>query len=315
MPGERDARRDLVGAFGQRGDEVELRRGAARTTAHAPPPMPRRPAPPTRRTAPPAGARSARPGSLSRSGRCPVTPSTSASGTLGGAAAASARVAARSGRPIMSTHAPLASQRPPQRRSAQDAGAWRSLALARAIGKARRARAPVQRTSRRATFARDLTKATRDGERPAPTRARRPAHPVPELCAPRPRHRRPACRAALEKAGHTVWWDALIEGGANFASSIREALDAADVVIVLWSRSSVESDWVRDEAAQGRDRHRLVPLSIDGSQPPLGFRQYQVIDLATLARRCRRARDCRHPPRRRGRGRSGRRTRAAARRR
>ena len=84
----------------------------------------------------------------------------------------------------------------------------------------------------------------------------------------------------LAQAGHTIWWDALIEGGANFSSSIREALDAADVVIVMWSNSSIESDWVRDEAAQGRDRHRLVPLSIDGSQPPLGFRQYQVIDLS-----------------------------------
>ena len=84
----------------------------------------------------------------------------------------------------------------------------------------------------------------------------------------------------LGQAGHTIWWDALIEGGANFSRSIREALDTADVVIVLWSDSAVESDWVRDEAAQGRDRHRLVPLSVDGSQPPLGFRQYQVIDVS-----------------------------------
>ncbi len=84
----------------------------------------------------------------------------------------------------------------------------------------------------------------------------------------------------LERAGHIVWWDALIEGGAKFASSIRNALDSADVVIVLWSQSAVESDWVRDKAAQGRDRRRLVPLSIDGSKPPLGFRQYQVIDIA-----------------------------------
>jgi TolB-like protein/Flp pilus assembly protein TadD len=86
--------------------------------------------------------------------------------------------------------------------------------------------------------------------------------------------------AALEHAGFTVWWDALIEGGAAFASSIAEALDKADAVIVLWSKSSAESDWVRDEAAQGRERHRLVPLSLDGTKPPLGFRQYQVIDLS-----------------------------------
>jgi TolB-like protein/Tfp pilus assembly protein PilF len=37
---------------------------------------------------------------------------------------------------------------------------------------------------------------------------------------------------------------------------------------------------VRDEAAQGRDRHRLVPLSLDGTAPPLGFRQIQMIDLS-----------------------------------
>ncbi|HEX6741724.1 MAG TPA: TIR domain-containing protein [Sphingomicrobium sp.] len=85
--------------------------------------------------------------------------------------------------------------------------------------------------------------------------------------------------AALQQAGYTVWWDALIEGGATFSKSIAEALDSADAVLVLWSARSIESDWVRDEAAQGRERHRLVPLSLDGSHPPLGFRQYQVIDL------------------------------------
>lgn len=86
--------------------------------------------------------------------------------------------------------------------------------------------------------------------------------------------------AALAERGYTVWWDALIEGGAQFARSIREALEAADAVVVLWSKTSVDSDWVCDEAAQGRDRRRLVPLSLDGSLPPLGFRQYQTIDLA-----------------------------------
>lgn len=86
--------------------------------------------------------------------------------------------------------------------------------------------------------------------------------------------------AALDKAGYTVWWDALIEGGTRYAASITEALEAADAVVVLWSRRSVDSDWVRDEAAQGRDRHRLVPLSLDGTLPPLGFRQIQMIDLS-----------------------------------
>jgi TolB-like protein/Tfp pilus assembly protein PilF len=85
---------------------------------------------------------------------------------------------------------------------------------------------------------------------------------------------------ALANAGLEVWWDALIEGGAAFAHSIRSALDTADVVIVAWSKTSIDSDWVRDEAAVGRERKRLVPLSLDGSEPPLGFRQYHVIDIS-----------------------------------
>ena len=86
--------------------------------------------------------------------------------------------------------------------------------------------------------------------------------------------------AALGVAGYTVWWDALIEGGAGFARTINVALDKADAVIVLWSATSIESDWVCDEAASGRDRKRLVPLSLDGTLPPLGFRQYHAIDLS-----------------------------------
>jgi len=84
--------------------------------------------------------------------------------------------------------------------------------------------------------------------------------------------------AALRQAGYAVWWDEMIEGGAAYAKTIGTALQTADVVIVLWSATSVESDWVRDEAAQGRDRQRLVPLRIDKTRPPLGFGQYQAID-------------------------------------
>ncbi|MCY7398421.1 MAG: TIR domain-containing protein, partial [Sphingomonas bacterium] len=87
--------------------------------------------------------------------------------------------------------------------------------------------------------------------------------------------------AALAKRGYIVWWDGLIEGGVSFAKSIRDALEAADAVVVLWSLKSVDSDWVCDEAAQGRDRQRLVPLSLDGTMPPLGFGRIQTIDFAS----------------------------------
>src|SRR6187551_3220875 len=85
---------------------------------------------------------------------------------------------------------------------------------------------------------------------------------------------------ALESAGLAVWWDGLIEGGAAFAKSIEGELEHCDAVIVRWSKASAESDWVLDEASQGRDLRKLVPVSIDGTLPPLGFRQYHAIDLS-----------------------------------
>ena len=91
--------------------------------------------------------------------------------------------------------------------------------------------------------------------------------------------------AALSAAGLDVWWDHLIEGGAAFAKRIESALESADAVVVLWSARSIESDWVLDEAARGRDLRKLVPASLDGTPSPLGFRQYQTVDLAPWRQR------------------------------
>lgn len=84
---------------------------------------------------------------------------------------------------------------------------------------------------------------------------------------------------ALESAGHSVWWDQHIAGGQQYAEEIEQALESADAVVVVWTDSSCRSSWVRDEAASARDRGSLVPVCLDGCTPPLGFRQYQAIDL------------------------------------
>lgn len=87
--------------------------------------------------------------------------------------------------------------------------------------------------------------------------------------------------AALERDGHQVWWDRHISGGQEFAEAIEQALNSADVVIACWTANSVRSPWVRDEAAAGRDTARLVPVTLDGCPAPLGFRQFQTIDLSS----------------------------------
>lgn len=84
----------------------------------------------------------------------------------------------------------------------------------------------------------------------------------------------------LERAGHDVWWDRHIRSGSEFAGAIEEALKRADAVLVLWSEESVRSSWVRDEAAEGRDSGRLVAAVLDGSRPPIGFRQFQSTNLS-----------------------------------
>jgi adenylate cyclase len=83
----------------------------------------------------------------------------------------------------------------------------------------------------------------------------------------------------IGRAGHEVWWDRHIQGGSRFTNEIDRALKDAEAVVVLWSEASVESAWVQDEAAEGRDTGRLVPVILGRSRPPLGFRQFHAIDL------------------------------------
>ncbi len=84
----------------------------------------------------------------------------------------------------------------------------------------------------------------------------------------------------LDQAGFDVWWDGRLEGGENYLQSTETALETCACVVVLWSATSVASHWVRDEAQRGRERGCLVPLTIDGTMAPLGFRQFQLLDIS-----------------------------------
>ncbi|MGB3626679.1 MAG: TIR domain-containing protein [Henriciella sp.] len=85
--------------------------------------------------------------------------------------------------------------------------------------------------------------------------------------------------STITDAGYSVWWDGMLAGGSTYLETTERALESARAVVVLWSDRSIKSHWVRDEATYGREQEKLVPLSIDGVQPPLGFRQIQFIDM------------------------------------
>lgn len=83
----------------------------------------------------------------------------------------------------------------------------------------------------------------------------------------------------LKDEGFEVWWDQTLHSGDPYDRITEQALKDAKAVVVLWSRSSVESRWVRAEATIA-DRHGiLVPVMIEDCDRPLMFELTQAPDL------------------------------------
>ncbi|WP_310497520.1 TIR domain-containing protein [Sandarakinorhabdus sp.] len=85
--------------------------------------------------------------------------------------------------------------------------------------------------------------------------------------------------AALVAAGHDVWWDQALKAGEVYDKVTETALREARLVVVLWSKVSVESDWVRSEATVALQRGALVPVMIEACQRPVMFELRQSADL------------------------------------
>jgi hypothetical protein len=84
----------------------------------------------------------------------------------------------------------------------------------------------------------------------------------------------------LERHGWSVWWDRKIPLGQSFDKVIEDAIGAATCMIVLWSHASVQSEWVRSEASEGKRRGVLVPVLLDAVVAPLAFRLLNGADLS-----------------------------------
>ena len=83
----------------------------------------------------------------------------------------------------------------------------------------------------------------------------------------------------LTQQGWSVFWDKNIPPGKTFDDYIGEQLDAAKCIIVLWSKNSVSSDWVKEEAQRGAARKVFVPIFIEQVAPPLGFGRIEAAEL------------------------------------
>jgi serine/threonine-protein kinase len=87
--------------------------------------------------------------------------------------------------------------------------------------------------------------------------------------------------AALSAAGHNVWWDQALKSGEVYDQVTESALRQARIVIVLWSKAAVASDWVRSEATVAMQRGALMPVMIEACQRPVMFELRQSADLIT----------------------------------
>ena len=83
----------------------------------------------------------------------------------------------------------------------------------------------------------------------------------------------------LQSVGWSVWWDRRIPAGLTWRIVLERELQHMRCMVVLWSQHSVQSDWVCEEAAEGRQLGRLVPVLIERVRPPAGFREIQAADL------------------------------------
>lgn len=86
---------------------------------------------------------------------------------------------------------------------------------------------------------------------------------------------------ALAAKGWSVWWDPKIQSGKAFDRVIENAIAEAKCVLVVWSKHSVNSDWVRAEATNGLERGILISVTIDEALSlPLRFTQVHTESLS-----------------------------------
>lgn len=84
----------------------------------------------------------------------------------------------------------------------------------------------------------------------------------------------------LSDQGHSVFWDRQIVPGTTWDVMLERELKVARCVVVLWTRHSVNSQWVKTEAGEAAERAVLVPVLLEEVELPLRFKSLQTANLS-----------------------------------
>ena len=83
----------------------------------------------------------------------------------------------------------------------------------------------------------------------------------------------------FEREGFSVWWDQTLSAGEAYDEVTEKVLNEAKAVVVLWSKTSVVSRWVRAEATQANGNKTLVPVMIEPCKRPIMFELTHTAEL------------------------------------
>jgi hypothetical protein len=87
-------------------------------------------------------------------------------------------------------------------------------------------------------------------------------------------------RAMLVAQSIPVWWDQDVDPGDEWRETINARLSDASAVLTIWTKNSVGSPAVREEASHAQSGRRSVHARFDRSELPFGFAETQYLDLA-----------------------------------
>ncbi len=77
--------------------------------------------------------------------------------------------------------------------------------------------------------------------------------------------------SAFRAQGFDVWRDESMRNGAHLSHTIAHQIGCSRAVLVLWSTSSIGSDWVFDEATDASKQNKFFHARIEDVTPPAPF--------------------------------------------